>query len=366
MSIKHVDEYRDSEISKGLIKQIHEISKKHADKTIRLMEVCGTHTMAIFRSGIRSVLPENISLISGPGCPVCVTAQGEVDAFIEVARQKDTIIATFGDLIRVPGSGSSLRAEKADGRDIRIVYSPFDTLEIAQKNPDKKVIFLGVGFETTAPTIAATILAAQEQNIGNLYIYSAHKLTPPAVSALLSTGNMKVDGFIIPGHVSVMTGEKGFSDAPVKYKVPSVVTGFEPVDILQGILMLLQQIDRGVSEMGNAYKRAVSHEGNTQAMEIMYSVFENSDATWRGIGVIPGSGLKIRHEFETYDAAHFFNIKPLPESEPKGCSCGEILMGLKTPVDCKLFKKTCTPEKPVGPCMVSSEGTCAAYFKYHR
>ncbi len=361
MSIKHVEEYRDSALSKGLIEKI----KRASTKEIRLMEVCGTHTVSIFRSGVRSVLPETISLLSGPGCPVCVTAQHEIDAFIELARMDDVIIATFGDLIRVPGKDSSLRQERSEGRDIRIVYSTFDAVEIARNNPDKKVIFLGVGFETTAPTVAAAILSALAVNLTNFFVYSAHKMVPPALSALMEIPGVRIDGFILPGHVSTIIGTEGYRDFVDSYKLPCVAAGFEPIDILKGVLALVEGIEAGGHELSNAYERGVSPGGNKKAMALIEQVFEVKDTVWRGIGNIPGSGLFIREAFGAFDAARAFDLELSETENPKGCSCGEILSGLKIPPQCALYKKVCTPMNPVGPCMVSTEGTCAAYYRYY-
>lgn len=328
------------------------------------MEVCGTHTMAIFRNGIRSLLPDTISLLSGPGCPVCVTAQNEIDAFIELAKLDDVIITTFGDLIRVPGADSSLQNEKANGRDVRVVYSTFDAIEVAKNNPDKKVVFLGVGFETTAPTIAASILAARELHLNNYFVMSAHKLLPPALFALAENRKTKIDGFILPGHVSVIIGVKAYIPFFEQYNVPCVIAGFEPIDILQSIFMLTKQIENHAPKLENGYKRAVTFEGNPKAVSTMNSVFETADAAWRGLGIIPLSGLKIRKEFAAFNAQQVFGIELGETKDPKGCACGEILLGLKIPPQCPLYKKTCTPVQPIGPCMVSSEGTCAAYHRY--
>ncbi|MFO7556106.1 MAG: hydrogenase formation protein HypD [Desulfobacterales bacterium] len=361
MPIKHLHEYRDPELSRRIIERI----RKASQKEIHLMEVCGTHTVSIFRNGIRSLLPKTILLLSGPGCPVCVTAQNEIDAFVELAKLDDVIVATFGDLIRVPGADSSLQNEKAGGRDIRVVYSTFDALEIAKKNPDKKIIFLGVGFETTAPTIAASILAARDFNLNNYFVMSAHKLLPPALFTLAKNRETKIDGFILPGHVSVVIGVKAYIPFFEKYNIPCVIAGFEPIDILQAIRMLVGQIEGGGPGLENGYKRAVSFEGNPKALSIMDMVFEPTGAVWRGLGVIPSSGLKIRKEYAAFDAQKVFDVK-LSESEtPKGCACGEILTGLKIPPQCPLYQKKCTPVHPIGPCMVSSEGTCAAYYNYY-
>ena len=362
MALKHIDEYRDAELTQPLVEKINRINTK----PIRLMEVCGTHTVSIFRSGIRSVLPENISLLSGPGCPVCVTAQGEIDAFIALARKKDVILTTFGDLMRVPGTVSTLQKERAEGRDIRIVYSTTDAVEIAQKNRDKKIVFLGVGFETTAPTIAAAILSAEQLNLDNFFVFSVHKLVPPALTALMSLENVKIDGFILPGHVSVIIGLNAYKEFFNTYRIPCVVAGFEPTDLLQGICMLVEQVENGTPALENAYGRAVTESGNVTAQKILRQVFEIADAPWRGIGVIPRSGLSINPAYEAFDAEKNFTLDLLEIiREPAGCACGDVLTGSKTPPECALFKKLCTPIDPVGPCMVSSEGTCAAYYRYH-
>jgi len=329
------------------------------------MEVCGTHTVSIFRSGIRSVLPQTISLLSGPGCPVCVTDQGEIDAFIELARIDDVIIATFGDLMRVPGTRSSLQKESAGGRDIRVVYSTFDALEIARKNPAQKVVFLGVGFETTAPTIAAAILSAAQTGVSNFSVISAHKLVPPALEALMAAEQINIDGFILPGHVSVIIGLNAYRSFFDRHRVPCVVAGFEPTDILQAITLLVEMLEAGRPALDNAYPRAVTPEGNIKAQQILDEIFEPADACWRGIGVIPQSGLKIREQYAAHDAQKLFDVQIPDARTPKGCACGEILIGTKTPPECALYKKVCTPMDPVGPCMVSTEGTCAAYYRYH-
>ncbi len=361
MTLKHIDEYRDPDLARTLIEKINSISQKN----VRLMEVCGTHTVSIFRSGIRSVLPQTVSLLSGPGCPVCVTDQAEIDAFIELARIDDVIITTFGDLMRVPGTKSSLQKESAAGRDIRVVYSTMDALELARKNPHKKVIFLGVGFESTAPTIAASIYSAVQMKIDNFSVISAHKLVPPALEALMLSDGIKIDGFILPGHVSVIIGLNAYRPFFDRHQVPCVVAGFEPVDILQAIAMLVEMIETNHPNLDNAYPRAVIEDGNSRALKILSDVFEPADVSWRGIGVIPGSGLKIRAEYSAHDAEKMFDIRVVDAKTPKGCACGEILTGTKIPPECALYKKACTPMNPVGPCMVSTEGTCAAFYKYH-
>jgi hydrogenase expression/formation protein HypD len=360
MTLTHSEAFHDPHIAQSLVRQIEQA----AMRPIRLMEVCGTHTMAIFRHGIRSLLPKNITLISGPGCPVCVTDQADIDAFVELSRRRDVIVATFGDLMRVPGSGSSLKQESAAGADVRVVYSPLDAVELASKTPEKTVVFLGVGFETTAPTIAAAIAVAQRQKLTNFCVYSAHKTVPEALCALVSGGQISIDGFILPGHVSVIIGLAAYRPFFDQYKMPSVVTGFEPTDILQGILLLVRAIVSGPPALDNAYSRAVTEAGNPQARALLEQVFMPCAARWRGIGVIPGSGLSLRPEYAAFDAVRRFDLEVKPVPEPKGCACGQILTGLKTPPECALFRTRCTPLNPVGPCMVSSEGTCAAYYRY--
>ena len=361
MALKHIAEYRDSKLAKSLVDKIKRISSHD----IRLMEVCGTHTVSIFRSGIRTLLPQTITLLSGPGCPVCVTDQREIDVFIELARLDDVIVTTFGDLMRVPGSNSSLQKESAEGHDIRVVYSTFDALEVAKKNPDKKVVFLGVGFETTAPTIAASILQAARLKVDNYSVISAHKLVPPALETLMSLEDVQLDGFILPGHVSVIIGLEAYRPFFDRYQIPCVAAGFEPVDILQAVGRLAAMIETRNPALENAYPRAVTEAGNTKAQKILQGVFKPADACWRGIGLIPQSGFKIRDEFAVHDAEKQFEIQ-IPEPKiPPGCACGEILTGKKNPPECKLYRKVCTPTDPVGPCMVSTEGTCAAYYRYH-
>ncbi|OQY01693.1 MAG: hydrogenase formation protein HypD [Desulfobacteraceae bacterium 4572_130] len=354
-------QYRNKDISQKLINKIKNISTKK----ISLMEVCGTHTMSIFRHGIRSVLPENITLLSGPGCPVCVTSQKDIDIFIKLSTLKNVIITTFGDLIKVLGSSSSLEKEKAKGKDIRIVYSVFDALEIAENNKHKQVVFCSVGFETTTPTIACCILMAQKRKISNFSIHSSNKITPPALLALMKIKKINVNGFILPGHVSVITGANAFKPVFEKYNISCVIAGFEPVDILESILMLVQQNELKTPLFKNAYKRVVDFNGNLKAKKIMNQVFERTHANWRGLGVIHKSGMNLKKEFNEFNALTRFQISVLEKKEPKQCICGEILMGLKTPKDCILYKKKCTPFDPVGPCMVSTEGACAAFYKYN-
>lgn len=360
MSITHEEAYRDPVIAKSLVRQIHTASQT----PLRLMEVCGTHTVAIFRHGIRTLLPETIRLLSGPGCPVCVTAQADIDAFVDLARRESVTLATFGDLMRVPGSGSSLQKETAEGADVRVVYSPMDAVQVARDHPERQVVFLGVGFETTTPTIAAAILMAHKQKLDNFSVYAAHKTVPTALNALMDNPDIRIDGFILPGHVSVIIGTDAYQPFFEHYQIPCTVAGFEPVDMLRGILDLVEMVEKKAPALTNAYPRVVTQAGNAQARKIMDEVFKPCDAPWRGLGVIPGSGLAIREAWAVFDAVKRFHLIPKEVPEPPGCACGEILSGTKTPTACALFGKQCTPMQPVGPCMVSTEGTCAAYYRY--
>jgi len=358
--MKYIDEFRDKDLVRKLTAQI----QKFSGREINLMEICGTHTMAIFRSGIKQLLPENINLISGPGCPVCVTSQSDIDRMLWLAGLKDAVITSFGDMLKVPGTVSSLEKERARGADIRPVYSPADALDIARENKNKEIIFLAVGFETTSPVIASVIDDARSQKINNFSVYSCHKLIPPAMSALLSAEEIRIDGFLCPGHVSSIIGTRPYESICDKFKIPCVVSGFEPTDILETILMLLEQIAGNRSRVEIQYKRAVHAGGNVPAQEMLKKVFTGCEAQWRGLGMIPESGLSLGRGYEDFDAAKKFRIKKIKAAEPKNCSCGQVLRGVKTPAQCKLFGKACTPENPFGPCMVSSEGTCAAWYKY--
>ena len=358
--MKFVTEFRRSELAEGLISHIHCQSKTAA----RFMEFCGGHTVTIFKYGIRQVLPPTIEMVSGPGCPVCVTANADLDKAIALSQVPDVIITTFGDMLKVPGSRSSLQKAEAEGADIRVVYSTMDALKIAEDNPTRSVVFLGIGFETTAPTIAASILQAEERKIKNYYVLSLHKLCPPVIRAILDSGEVKLDGLICPGHVSAIIGSHPWEFIAQDYGIPCVISGFEPLDILQCVDMLVAQIENGKSQVEIAYRRGVRPEGNREALKLMEQVFEPCPAQWRGMGEVPGSGLKLRKGVQHFDAELAFEIDPGPAHEPEGCICGEILRGVKTPLDCRLFGKVCTPEYPVGPCMVSSEGTCSAYHFY--
>ncbi|MEW6188728.1 MAG: hydrogenase formation protein HypD [Actinomycetota bacterium] len=359
--MKYLSEYRDPVLAQKVIENI----KKISHTPVNLMEVCGTHTVAISKNGIRQVMPKTVTLLSGPGCPVCVTANEDIDKAIWLARQSGVILATFGDMMKVPGSYSSLSAEKAEGVDIRVVYSTLDALQIADDNPDKKVIFFGVGFETTSPTIALSILEARKRGLKNYSVLARHKLIPPAMAALLSLGEVKLHGFICPGHVSTIIGSKPYKFIAEEHGIPCVISGFEPLDVLQTIYMLVRQAENGEARVEVQYKRSVRSEGNTTALKILDEVFEVCDADWRGIGIIPNSGFKLKEDYSDFDADKIFDVEvPPPKDDPPGCSCGEILRGVKFPYQCKLFGKACTPERPIGPCMVSSEGACAAYYRY--
>jgi len=331
---------------------------------IKLMEVCGTHTMAIARSGIKKLLPSEIELISGPGCPVCVTAQTDIDRAIEIAGIEGIIMTTFGDMLRVPGTRKSLEEVKRDGADVRVLYSCLDALEIARDNPDKEIVFMGIGFETTSPTIASTILMAEKEDINNFSVLSNFKVLFPALAILASSTRTQVDGFICPGHVSVITGSLPYERIAKRYKKPCVITGFGDNDILKGIQRLVEKIKASSYNVEIEYKRVVKREGNIEARQVLSSVFNTRDSEWRGIGIIKKSGLKIRSRYREFDAESKFKVNLAKPRQIKGCICGEVLQGIRSPKDCRLFKKGCTPRKPIGPCMVSSEGTCAAYYKY--
>lgn len=363
--MKYLDEFRKRD-------SVEAVSKKIADsveqtRTYRFMEVCGTHTMAISKYGLRSKLPANIKLISGPGCPVCVTEDTYIDKAISLSREKDVIITTFGDMLKVPGRESSLEKERASGGDIRVVYSTMDALDVAIKNPAKKVIFLGVGFETTTPTIASSILEAKKKNLKNYFVLCGHKTMPQALRALADGNDAGINGLILPAHVSTIIGAEPYRFLAEEFYIPCVIAGFEPLDIMQGIYMLIKQISQNRANVEIQYSRVAKPGGNPKARDILNKVFEESDVCWRGIGVIKASGLKIKKGFSRFDAEKVFGIKiKKSRQKQKGCMCGQILKGIKSPPDCGLFRNACSPENPVGPCMVSSEGTCAAYFRYER
>jgi hydrogenase expression/formation protein HypD len=357
--MKFIDEFRNKEIAEGLIKKIRQTSTH----PIQLMEVCGTHTVSIFRYGIRGILPERIRLISGPGCPVCVTPNEDIDLAIALSRQKDVIITTFGDMMRVPGSTSSLQKEKAEGRDIRIIYSSLEVLKIAKEHPENRVVFLAIGFETTSPTIAVAILRAKEEKLYNLFFLNSQKRVPPALLALLQSNQVKIDGFILPGHVTTIIGTNPYQFIAKEFSRPAVVIGFEPLDILLGIWMLAKQIEENRAAVEIQYRRVVHEEGNPIALRKIEEVFEKDESRWRGLGLIPDTGYRFKEPFKEMDVKNF-NVEVEPSKEHPECLCGEVLQGIKSPWECHLFKKVCHPENPVGPCMVSIEGTCHTYFKY--
>jgi hydrogenase expression/formation protein HypD len=360
--MKYVDEFRDPRAVRELAQAIGRIQAPRA----RLMEVCGTHTMSIARYGLRELICERAELISGPGCPVCVTPQSDIDWFLEAARLPGVIAATFGDMMRVPGSYSSLEQERARGADVRVVYSPADAVELARRNAQRQVIFFGIGFETTAPAVAMSVLEAQRDGVANYSALCAHKLIPPALKALVEAPDLAVQGFILPGHVSAIIGSRPYEFLAREHGIPCVIAGFEPADVLQAVRMLLLQIAEGRSAVEIAYGRAVAADGNPRARAVVSEVFDVADARWRGLGDIPGSGLAFTGSFAVFDARRRFDVKPLPPVEPRGCRCGEVLRGLIAPEQCGLFAQRCTPRDPVGACMVSSEGACAARYRYGR
>lgn len=353
--------FKDPKLARGLIETIHRLAPEHAT----LMEVCGTHTVAIARNGIRDLMPEGLRLASGPGCPVCVTCNRDIDTVIALARIPNVTITTFGDMTRVPGSTSSLLAEQAAGRSVEIVYSPLDALAFAKAHPEREVVFVGVGFETTTPLVAMAIKRAKAMGLSNFTVFAAHKNMPGALELLVGDPTLELDALILPGHVSTIIGAEPYRFLAEKYGIPGVITGFEPVDVLQGIAMLVRQLHEGRAEIEIAYARGVMPEGNPVALAAIDEVFETCTATWRGLGDIPGSGYRIRDEFANFDAVRRFEPDVEPTRDPKGCRCGDVLRARIAPNECPLFRTVCTPENPVGPCMVSSEGSCAAYYRYY-
>lgn len=353
--------FKDPKLARGLIETIHRLAPEHAT----LMEVCGTHTVAIARNGIRDLMPDGLRLASGPGCPVCVTCNRDIDTVIALARIPNVTITTFGDMTRVPGSTSSLLAEQAAGRSVEIVYSPLDALAFAKAHPEREVVFVGVGFETTTPLVAMAIKRAKAMGLSNFTVFAAHKNMPGALELLVGDPTLELDALILPGHVSTIIGAEPYRFLAEKYGIPGVITGFEPVDVLQGIAMLVRQLHEGRAEIEIAYARGVMPEGNPVALAAIDEVFETCTATWRGLGDIPGSGYRIRDEFADFDAVRRFEPDVEPTRDPKGCRCGDVLRARIAPNECPLFRTVCTPENPVGPCMVSSEGSCAAYYRYY-
>ncbi len=358
-----MDKKEERELAGKMVGEIRRLADQQ-QRRLRFMEVCGTHTVSIFRAGIRQLLPETVELVSGPGCPVCVTTDAYVDQAVEYAKREDVILTTFGDMLKVPGSRYSLSDAQAAGADIRIVYSPMDSLQVARENPEKKIIFLAVGFETTAPTAAATVLAAEQQGLSNLFMLSAQKLVPPALHMLLQDPEVRVDGFLLPGHVAVVTGSEVFRFLPEQYHMPGIVTGFEPLEILRSLCRLMQQTAEGRAEIGNEYGSVVRKGGNPVSRRILEQVYEPVDADWRGIGRIAGSGLRMRPEYRRFDIEQVLPLEVEPVTKKTACRCGEVLRGIVTPKECPLFGKACIPTHAIGPCMVSVEGVCAAWYKY--
>jgi hydrogenase expression/formation protein HypD len=361
----YLAEFSDRQICQGLADQI---AKQIPRQPITLMEVCGTHTMAIFQHGLRELLPDNLTLLSGPGCPVCVTPNQHIDHAIAIAQSahKQVCLTTFGDMLRVPGSSSSLEQARTQGFDVRVVYAALDALAIAEREPRTTVVFLGIGFETTTPTVAASVIDAKRKGQHNYYVIAAHKIMPPAIQAILQSQDVKLDGLLLPGHVSTIIGRQAYDWLAQTYHIPCAIAGFTPVDILQAILALVNQIASGTASVDNCYTRAVQEMGNRAAQQMMAEVFEVCDSEWRGLGVIPQSGLTFRSAYHAFDALAHFDVQIEESRDHRECLCGDILRGARIPSDCPLFGKTCTPQTPVGPCMVSSEGTCAAYYKYQK
>ncbi|MCI0499058.1 MAG: hydrogenase formation protein HypD [Planctomycetales bacterium] len=335
---------------------------RKVDKPIQVMEVCGTHTVAIFRHGIRSLLPKNLKLLSGPGCPVCVTDQGYIDVILELAQRDDVILATYGDMMRVPGKAGSL--ESLHRSTIKVVLSTDDALTLAQKHPDKIVVFAAVGFETTTPPSAVAVADAAKEGVKNFCILSGHKLVVPAMQALLGAKNDKIDAFLCPGHVSVILGSDAYKPVVEQFKRPCVVAGFEAVQILEGLANICEQVAEGTARVDSIYGAAVTPQGNATARKIIAEAFEPCDGAWRGLGVIPGATLRLKEKYSRFDALKRFGMEEIPAEELGGCQCGRVLCGLIDPPQCPLFGRTCTPDAPIGPCMVSTEGACSAWYKY--
>jgi hydrogenase expression/formation protein HypD len=360
--MKFLDEYRDGKIARALAAEI----AAAATKPWVLMEICGGQTHTIMRYGLDELLPPNVELVHGPGCPVCVTPLETIDKAIALALRSDVILVSYGDMLRVPGSNSDLFRAKAQGADVRIAYSPVEALKIAKANPDRKVVFLAIGFETTAPANAMAAWQASREGLVNFSMLVSHVLVPPAIRALLASRENRVQGFIAPGHVCTVMGYQEYESLVEGFGIPIVVGGFEPVDLLEAILMLVKQLESGEMRVENQYVRSVTYQGNQPAQQILKEVFEIADQKWRGIGMIPGSGLRLRPEYAAYDAEHLFDLQLITADEPAECISAQVLQGLKKPTDCAAFAVRCTPENPLGAPMVSSEGACAAYYHYRR
>jgi len=362
--MKFIDEFRNRELVQDLARRLKELAAPPAT----LMEVCGTHTMAAARFGLKSLLPPQVKLISGPGCPVCVTDQGDLDAFLSLGSKPHTVLASFGDMLRVPGSHTSLERARAQSADVRVVYSPLDAVELAKQEPEKMLVFFGVGFETTMPATAMAIKLAAADNLNNFLVFCVHKTMPAALRALLAGGEVRVSGLLLPGHVTTIIGAQAYDFISQEFGVPGAVAGFEPVDMLLGIESLLRQLSQGQAFIDNVYPRAVQRQPNPRAQELLAEVFAPDDTKWRGLGLIPDSGVKIRESYAAFDARARFpqvwtDLAPPP---PSPCRCGEVLRGVLMPKQCPLFDKGCNPSQPLGPCMVSSEGACAAAYRYER
>jgi hydrogenase expression/formation protein HypD len=362
--MRFVDEYRDPVAARGIVAHIAELV---GDDRFKFMEVCGGHTHTIYRHGIEHVLPEGVEFVHGPGCPVCVIPMGRVDDAIAIAETPGVIFTSFGDMMRVPGSHGNLLSAKARGADVRFVYSPLDALRLAVENPERAVVFFAVGFETTAPSTAITLLQAREQDVRNFHVFSNHVTIVPPIKAILESPDLRLDGFLGPGHVSTVVGNRPYRFVPEKYGKPLVTAGFEPLDILEAIAMLLHQIREGRCEVENQYRRVVRDEGNPRALQILAEVFElRPHFEWRGLGFISHSGLKLSEAYADLDAERRWTVPGVRVADPKACQCGEVLKGVIKPFECKVFGSACTPERPIGTCMVSSEGACAAYYNFGR
>ncbi len=361
--------FKDAQLGKVLLRRVREEAERAADVLGRLpvcMEVCGTHTMAISRAGLHGLLRDRVVLQSGPGCPVCVTDQADIDACLDLARRREVTLTTFGDLLRVPGSRGSLEEERAGGADVRVVYSPSDAVDLAAALPERQVVFVGVGFETTAPLVALSVREAATRGLTNYSVYPSHKLYPPALRALLLDPEVRLDAFLLPGHASTILGRRRLNFIAAEHGVPGAIAGFEPLDVLSALLEILRQLAGRRAEVVNTYPRLVREEGNPVAVAIMAEVFTPSRAAWRGLGELPGSGLEFKGQWVAHDAIRRFQVERVVTRPRRGCLCGEILRGKVKPFDCGHFGRTCTPVSPLGPCMVSSEGACAAYYRYER
>ncbi|MDQ3740310.1 MAG: hydrogenase formation protein HypD [Actinomycetota bacterium] len=363
--MRYVDEYRDAELGRVLAGEV--LGAVEPGRHYKVMEVCGGHTHSIYKYGVDDLLPANVELVHGPGCPVCVIPMGRVDDAIAMAHEPGVIFTCFGDMMRVPGSAGTLTDAKAAGADVRMVYSPLDALRIAKANPDREVVFFAIGFETTAPSTALTLKRARAEGVANFSCFCNHVTIVPPLRALLESPDLRLDGFVGPGHVATVVGGRPFEFIPLDYDKPVVISGFEPVDILQSVLMILRQLEDGRREVENQYRRVVPYDGNVRALEVMAEVFElRPHFEWRGLGFISQSGLKLTEAYADLDAERRFAVPGVRVADPKACQCGEVLKGVIKPWECKVFGTACTPERPIGTCMVSSEGACAAYYNYGR